>query len=485
MTSEKRVLLSVNWRGGYLTPLSIQGMPAGRETFSAQLSSRGNKMFIGKDISKLSSDGRFLYVDMRPRLDVYLKYAPWEDGLMIERYNGEVWELENRDPNLLLITPEHEADPCLPVHAFIESIPADIRAAAVCFDHLQSKVLQLLAKNAAALDLLRDIPMLLWLVADWAQAPDVSNTDVKALLKNKRALILSKILGRQCSQIDIRFLKKIKIVPSVFTNRHFNFIKHYIFSDRAADFQHWRDVPYDALVILKNHQELVSCRFVRHMADMYYTAMGAIVRNRKDTITLISDTLLTGANLGVANPMGVINRCESLADLQALHNKWVRKFNVRKMIIRCQTPFPAPPIPGNLKIQPIRNEGELINEGKLMHHCVGGYGSKIHNGTCYIYRVLKPERATLEILGSGKSVRIGQLNLACNQVPLEETLLEVARWIENFRKNYGKSAFVPDQNEHPPMTETSARRIVADYYRDIINTMDDVDIPWFEPRNRA
>jgi hypothetical protein len=454
----------------------------------------GNPMFISKEISRLAEDGRSLYIDMRPRVDVCLKYAPWEDGLAMERYNGDGWEMENSDPNLPLITPEHESDPGLPVRAFIESIPADVRAAAARFDHLQTKMLQALAAGEPALDLLHDIPLLLWLAADWAQAPDVSFEDVKALLKKKRVAMLSQMFGRPCSGVDVRFLKKIKIGSGGFNHRQFHFIKHYIAGGRAAEFRHWPEVPYDALVILKNHRDLPSCRFVRLLAAGDYKAMAAIVPNRTALITLISDTMLMGGNLGVTNPMGFINRCETLADLQALHNKWVRKFNEREnereMILRFKKIFPEPPIPGNLKIQPIRNEGELLLEGRLMHHCVGGYSSKIYNGQSYIYRVLKPQRATLEIRGSGMSVHMGQFKLTHNQAPSEEARIEVMRWMEAFKKTLGTSVSeeAPNKEQHPaqqpaaqvPATERPARRSISQrlrFFMDRPDFPDYYDIP--------
>lgn len=390
-------------------------------------------MIISKDISSLSKNDRYLYIDMRPHFDVMLKYAPWEDGLIIYRQTHNGWEVDNSDPNLPLLGDEHETDLDLPVNQFIRSIPEDIRGIISRFDHLQTKLLQLLALSDAARDLIHDIPLLLWLAADYAQNLDVLTDDVKLLLGEKRVEILTRIIGVQCGEVDVKFLKKIRATH--FGHRQLHLIKHYLYSNRARDFRHWKKIPYDALVILKNHRDLTPCRFINLLADRNYKALAVSRPNGVSIINLINDTVCMGRNLGVVNIITFINKCNTVAHLQSLHDRWVRKFNAREIDIKRLFPFPEPPIPGTPNIQPIQNEGELLQEGRLMKHCVGGYAPKIYAEQCYIYRVLKPERATLEIQGRDTSIHIGQFSLERNGKPSKETYAEVIRWIENFRKN--------------------------------------------------
>jgi hypothetical protein len=389
-------------------------------------------MFISKDISWLSENGRFLHIDMRPVLDVHLKYALWENGLTLYRQNCTGWEIENQDPNLPLLNPLHESDPDLPVHVFIRSIPADIRNAVSRFDHLQTKLLQLLALSSAARDLLHDIPLLLWIVADYAQEPNVTKSSLEALLKKRRVDILLETLFRDSSEADVRFLKKISL--SNFFNRQLNYIQHYIYDGRAHDFRNWQEIPYHALEILKNQRDLVSCEFIKRLAIGDHNTSEAVIPHKSVIITLINDTLRMGRNLGIADPMHIINKCDTIAALHRLHDKWVKKFNNREIFYRSRIQFPEPPIPGNAAIQPIRNEGELLLEGRRMHHCVGGHNGRIHQGISYIYQVFEPERATVEIIGRGLAVRMGQFMMACNKRPSAESHLKVHQWIEDFKK---------------------------------------------------
>ncbi len=232
-------------------------------------------MIISKDISWLSENDRYLYIDMRPHLDVVLKYSPWEEGLIFYRHTNIGWEIDNTDPHLPLLCSEHEADPDLPVNQFIRSIPDDIRGVVSRFDHLQTKMLQLLAVNDASMAMVLDIPLLLWLVVDYAQNSDASINDIKILLKEKHEEVLTRIIGVQCGEVDVQFLKKI--VASHFSHRQLPFIKHTIYNNRTSEFRHWREIPCDALVTLKKRDDLIALKkktleqgkFFRHSMSPY------------------------------------------------------------------------------------------------------------------------------------------------------------------------------------------------------------------------
>ncbi|MBN1760377.1 MAG: PcfJ domain-containing protein [Chitinispirillaceae bacterium] len=94
--------------------------------------------------------------------------------------------------------------------------------------------------------------------------------------------------------------------------------------------------------------------------------------------------------------------------------------------------FLPPPFPGTETICPITCYRDLKEEGRTMHHCVGSYSGRVMSGSTYIYRVLEPERATLELCfnNSTGAWEIGQLHLVCNGTPLNVTRESVAKWLE-------------------------------------------------------
>ncbi len=58
----------------------------------------------------------------------------------------------------------------------------------------------------------------------------------------------------------------------------------------------------------------------------------------------------------------------------------------------------SPPVPGNKNIVPINSISGLETEGDKMHHCVACYADYVQSGHCWIYKIIKPKRATLELV---------------------------------------------------------------------------------------
>lgn len=91
---------------------------------------------------------------------------------------------------------------------------------------------------------------------------------------------------------------------------------------------------------------------------------------------------------------------------------------------------------GDLYIRIVQTEQELVQEGKTLHHCVGGYGQKHVNGTDRIFFVRhyrRPERSyyTLDINMTGavpKEVQLhGYRNDFCCKIP-DKVRKFVERW---------------------------------------------------------
>lgn len=69
-----------------------------------------------------------------------------------------------------------------------------------------------------------------------------------------------------------------------------------------------------------------------------------------------------------------------------------------------------PPVPGTDRIVPVAGVPDLVAEGRLQGNCVADYDDDIRSGRCYIYRILKPARCTLQIVpGPGGRWQIAQL----------------------------------------------------------------------------
>jgi hypothetical protein len=102
----------------------------------------------------------------------------------------------------------------------------------------------------------------------------------------------------------------------------------------------------------------------------------------------------------------------------------------RRMMEIEARPYPQPPVPGNSTIEPITSVVELKREGKAQGNCVGGYGLRVKEGGLYLYRVLRPERATLAIsCCANGSWRRHELRIQANGEPTKATCKHVDRWL--------------------------------------------------------
>ena len=91
--------------------------------------------------------------------------------------------------------------------------------------------------------------------------------------------------------------------------------------------------------------------------------------------------------------------------------------------------LPAPPLPGIAgAIEPIRTAGELIREGRQMHHCVSSYLAAIRSGRYAVYRVLEPQRATVAIERTPAGWRIDQIRGPLNRSVAPATRRLVEEW---------------------------------------------------------
>lgn len=95
----------------------------------------------------------------------------------------------------------------------------------------------------------------------------------------------------------------------------------------------------------------------------------------------------------------------------------------------------TPPVPGNGYIVPLLTPEMLKVEGQRQHNCAAGCWYGVRRGLSAVYRVLAPERATLELVPSAVhgEWKIAQLKAACNQPVRKETREAVKAWLAEYQ----------------------------------------------------
>jgi hypothetical protein len=92
--------------------------------------------------------------------------------------------------------------------------------------------------------------------------------------------------------------------------------------------------------------------------------------------------------------------------------------------------LPDPPLPGSEDIQPLTHLDEFLDEGRSMHNCVASYVPQVAAYRTFVYRVLRPERATLAIRFTHGRWSISELLADRNRPVQPATKRKVQGWID-------------------------------------------------------
>jgi hypothetical protein len=147
---------------------------------------------------------------------------------------------------------------------------------------------------------------------------------------------------------------------------------------------------------------------------------------------MLRDTLAMRDELSDERPIAALT---SVARLQDLHAKVSVDFQKLETLRKAHAALPLPPLPGiKGRIVALQTQAELVAEGREQKNCVATYIPGVVAGSCYIYKVLYPNRATLCIRRfSDGNWGISELKASCNQNVDTATREFVKQWLEPHR----------------------------------------------------
>ena len=145
---------------------------------------------------------------------------------------------------------------------------------------------------------------------------------------------------------------------------------------------------------------------------------------------MLSDTL---EMLAAIDPAAGKPKIQSIARLRAMHTEVSMKFLALRPGGTVGTRLPSPPLRGTRDITPILSAAALVEEGRDQNNCVAAYAERVRRRTTFIYRVLRPERATLSIVrGEDGDWRIDELECRGNTKVSEITRQTVESWLDQY-----------------------------------------------------
>lgn len=264
---------------------------------------------------------------------------------------------------------------------------------------------------------------LVWLTIVESEESNFLRVDTLQLLQKKREIILEKITGR-ISKTDVRFISKICLSEG--NQYEFRLIKECVCNqDIVQSFAHWQSIPVHALAVVRQYPLFLNSRLLKCFVNETQSIIRQI-RNFSMMKTTIEDIQDMAEMMEITLPESYHNLFESKLELDRAHDRMVTRFNAsEKVRTKTIVHFPKSPIGDKKDLIQIKDSVELANEGRSMHHCVGGYVRQARLGQYFFYKVLSPERATVQIAVKDDKVSIVQFKLACNKSPSEESWVNI------------------------------------------------------------
>jgi hypothetical protein len=274
------------------------------------------------------------------------------------------------------------------VQPFIDQIPAGIRTIIAPLSHRAWHMLSLLARCPGAIDLYHSNPALAYaLSGHWLYR----ERRVKDPLRSARALVYKRQrdilawMGFPATKSTQRIFQKIEIAE--LHPMALQYMKAALADpERRQVLSHLPVIKPEVLALVLNPELFgrVAMSFLMELSEPDATSR-ALTRILYDTLRM--DRMHGGGHLPAC--------FHSIRRMHQAHDELTARGN--RIAFSRNLDFPEPPYAGTADFEPIRTLKELVTEGEQMRHCVASYADRIAGGTYYVYRVLKPVRATLAI----------------------------------------------------------------------------------------
>lgn len=289
-------------------------------------------------------------------------------------------------------------------------------------------MLRWVESDSHAAQLQQTAPTLLWLLIGRQQILGWPDRHVHSLLRSSRVQILRAVCGVGYRSA-LKWLARIELRSADLND--FNTLITALRAElHRSPWAQAESIPIYWIRAALEHLELQSSpAFNSYCTHSRLDGEDFVAQLRQDT-RFWQDALRVADMLRIRDAEVALSRSRDFTAIRRLHDRWTDKLNQRQaQVVDGPTLFPPPPVPGNDEIHPITSLEDLQAEGRLMHHCITIYQPKILARESYIYRMLVPERATIELKIEGNMIRVGQISLAYNAIPSDSTQAAVSSWL--------------------------------------------------------
>lgn len=309
--------------------------------------------------------------------------------------------------------------------SFFSGIPVQVRGLVGEFACRQWHIAVLLLRCPGAFDLVHINPALAFcLASNWAfrsPRPTQPLRDARRWIRRRQRDIAG-WLGFPATDRTVNLLRKIP--PEACNLTTLLQFRRALRQTAVADsMSQLPRLTATVLCVVTNPRlrPLASTRLLRELSNSIME--WGVVSSR---VRMLQDTLEMAATLVPPRYLPVF---DSLAQLARLHDLLAAELNLKVPSAQEPVEFPKPPIPGSETIVPLTVPAMLAEEGREQQNCVVTYAKCVARGNDFIYRVLAPERATLQITRTQQGWQIGELSGPRNRPVSRATRIAVEQWI--------------------------------------------------------
>lgn len=405
-----------------------------------------------------------LVVTLCSGYDTKFKIMSWSDGLQFYTFDNNRWLLEEFDAGIFLASNEDHYDSAQrdAVDRFVAEIPKKICSVVSCFKYKQFSLLRLVAQYPSLEAVVLHSPNLCWLAVCFAQQVNWSIDKTAQVLHFKRASIVEILFGNKSNQL-VKLVDKIQLLNG--SEGEYLLLLKMLKDARVINaFNHWKSVSMIALRIIHKRPYFINSKLLLNEIIADKSIQHNLIRFANFSETYDDLHRLHRALDKTFEPR-VWLAIKDSQKLKQLHDKWVTRFNnsergrlaaleairdippflrrnaidnTEDLLINnelLEVDFPICRIGDLPTFIQIKNNTELSEEGIFMNHCVGSYSRKLHDGLSYIYQLLSPERATVEVRIRGEKVSVTQFKLANNKKPSPESYAYLRELITDHELN--------------------------------------------------
>ena len=388
-----------------------------------------------------------------------LRIGSWKRNILCEEFDyiNREWVILDAPLDLDLFNNwNNDSFNKLAVLKWEASLPTWVTNISEQFDFGVLIIISLLNEYPAAKDIFYSCPALILLLVEYLLDKDIGMQKGSELLQMKRRELL-KELSLENSKAVVKLLAKINV--GQFDKKEAGEVKKFISNkDKYNQYQMLSTVKQ----IPSKHISFLSSIF---SSIKYPSIMNTLVINLDDNRSsfyiqskmnaskiVLEDTRKMLLEMRMETSVPHLLSLHTENELKTYHDNILQRYLGRQ--VRPQRIAPTPPpshdnfldikektkyqinalptplLEGNDVIIPITKKSELVKEGQIMRNCVGSYTYDIRNRKCDIYKVLAPQRATLEIRHLKKSSKIGQLLQASNSPVSSVTRRVVEEWFK-------------------------------------------------------